>query len=64
MKLRFETAVCLPYCVAFLRAINVGGRFLKMAALAEHCRALGLADVQTYINSGNVIFLPQPLTPE
>ncbi len=46
----------MAYCVAFLRAINVGGRFLKMAALAEHCRALGLADVQTYINSGNVIF--------
>lgn len=42
--------------VAFLRAINVGGRFIKMAALAEHFRALGHADVSTYINSGNVIF--------
>jgi uncharacterized protein (DUF1697 family) len=42
--------------VAFLRAINVGGRFLKMAALAEHFRALGCADVTTFLNSGNVRF--------
>lgn len=42
--------------VAFLRAINVGGRYLKMAALAEHVRALGHEGVSTYINSGNVIF--------
>jgi uncharacterized protein (DUF1697 family) len=42
--------------VAFLRAINVGGRFLKMAALAEHFRALGCADVTTFLNSGNVLF--------
>jgi len=42
--------------VAFLRAINVGGRFVKMAQLAEHFRALGLAEVSTYINSGNVLF--------
>ena len=43
-------------CVAFLRAINVGGRFVKMAVLAQHFRALGHGDVQTYINSGNVVF--------
>ena len=42
--------------VAFLRAINVGGRYIKMAALAEHFRVLGYAGVSTYINSGNVIF--------
>jgi uncharacterized protein (DUF1697 family) len=42
--------------VAFLRAINVGGRFLKMAALAEHFRTLGCADVTTFLNSGNVLF--------
>lgn len=42
--------------VAFLRAVNVGGRFIKMAALAEHVRALGHSEVQTYINSGNLIF--------
>jgi uncharacterized protein (DUF1697 family) len=42
--------------VAFLRAINVGGRFVKMATLAGHFRDLGHSDVQTYINSGNVVF--------
>lgn len=42
--------------VAFLRAINVGGRFVKMATLAQHFRALGHDEVETYINSGNVVF--------
>ncbi len=42
--------------VVFLRAINVTGRFVKMAELAAHCQALGLHDVQTFINSGNVVF--------
>jgi uncharacterized protein (DUF1697 family) len=46
----------VPTVVAFLRAINVGGRFLKMADLAAHFSSLGLADVSTYINSGNVLF--------
>ncbi|MGL4573929.1 MAG: DUF1697 domain-containing protein [Burkholderiaceae bacterium] len=42
--------------VAFLRAINVTGRFIKMEALRAHFEALKLADVETFINSGNVIF--------
>jgi len=42
--------------VAFLRAINVGRRFVKMATLAQHFRALGHDEVETYINSGNVVF--------
>ena len=42
--------------VVFLRAINVTWRFVKMAELAAHCQALGLHDVQTFINSGNVVF--------
>ena len=46
----------MPTYVALLRAINVTGRFIKMATLAEHFRALGGYDVQTFINSGNVIF--------
>ena len=46
----------MPKYVAFLRAINVGGRFLKMNVLAEHFRSLGHSEVQTYINSGNVVF--------
>ena len=43
--------------VAFLRAINVGGtRVIKMADLKRMFESFGCADVQTYINSGNVIF--------
>lgn len=49
-----KTAVATA--VAFLRAINVGGRFIKMAELAAHFDSLGLVDVSTYINSGNVLF--------
>lgn len=43
--------------VAFLRGINVGGhRQIKMADLQRMCKALGLGRVQTYIQSGNVLF--------
>src|SRR6202048_1810277 len=43
--------------VAFLRAVNVGGKgIVSMAAIKEALAALGLSDVRTYINSGNVIF--------
>ena len=42
--------------IAFLRAINVGGRTIKMETLRQHFEALGLARVETFINSGNVIF--------
>src|SRR4029077_8272389 len=43
--------------VAFLRGINVGGNsIVSMAAIKEALVALGLTDVRTYINSGNVIF--------
>lgn len=41
---------------AFLRAINVGGHTVKMEALRDLFTALGLADVETFIASGNVIF--------
>jgi uncharacterized protein (DUF1697 family) len=42
--------------VAFLRAVNVGGRIVKMAELKEIFQRLGLTDVSTFIASGNVIF--------
>jgi uncharacterized protein (DUF1697 family) len=43
--------------VAFLRGINVGGKNkIKMETLRETLIALGFENVQTYINSGNVIF--------
>ena len=48
--------------IAILRGINVGtGRKVPMADLKKLCENLGLHDVQTYIQSGNVVFeLPQP----
>jgi len=43
--------------IAFLRGVNVGGKsVVSMAAIKEALVALGLSDVRTYINSGNVIF--------
>src|SRR5258708_38190391 len=43
--------------VAFLRGVNVGGKgIVSMAAIKEVLVALGLSEVRTYINSGNVIF--------
>jgi uncharacterized protein (DUF1697 family) len=42
--------------VAFLRAVNVGGRVVKMTELKQTFERLGLDDVSTFIASGNVIF--------
>jgi uncharacterized protein (DUF1697 family) len=42
--------------VAFLRAINVGGRVVKMATLKQIFVGLKLAEVETFIASGNVVF--------
>ncbi len=42
--------------VAFLRAINVGGRTVKMEVLRQLFETLGLLNVETFIASGNVIF--------
>ncbi|MEO8060272.1 MAG: DUF1697 domain-containing protein [Burkholderiales bacterium] len=43
-------------CIAFLRAVNVGGRIVKMDALKAQFEALALTNVSTFIASGNVIF--------
>ena len=43
--------------IALLRGINVGGhRKIKMVDLKEMLRTMGLQDVVTYIQSGNVVF--------
>ncbi|MGQ0826477.1 MAG: DUF1697 domain-containing protein [Actinomycetota bacterium] len=42
--------------VAFLRAVNVGTRTVAMARLRAEFEALGLDEVATYVNSGNVVF--------
>jgi uncharacterized protein (DUF1697 family) len=46
----------MPRYAAFLRAVNVGGRFVRMAALRDALTAAGLLDVTSYIQSGNLVF--------
>lgn len=46
----------MPRFIAFLRAINVGGHVVKMARLRLLFESLGVAHVETFIASGNVIF--------
>lgn len=41
---------------AFLRAINVTGRFIRMERLRRVFKEMGFTNVQTYIQSGNVLF--------
>jgi len=43
--------------IALIRGINVGGhKKLKMADVKVMCEQLGLADVRTHLQSGNVVF--------
>jgi uncharacterized protein (DUF1697 family) len=50
--------------IALLRGINVSGRnTIPMAELRTLCTELGWGDVQTYIQSGNVIFTARTSIP-
>lgn len=42
--------------IALLRAVNVAPRIVKMADLRVLCEELGWEGVQTYIQSGNIVF--------
>ena len=42
--------------IAFLRAVNLGKRTVKMARIVEIVERLGYEQVWTHINSGNVVF--------
>lgn len=42
--------------ITFLRAVNVGGRIVKMEKLKKIFEELKLKSVKTFIQSGNVIF--------
>ncbi len=42
--------------VALLRGVNVGGRTIPMSDLRAGCEAMGLDDVSTVLQSGNVLF--------
>ena len=45
----------MPVYVAMLRGVNAGGNPLKMAWLREACGELGFGEVQTYLQSGNLV---------
>ena len=42
--------------VALLRAVNVGGRGVKMAELRKLFADIGFADARTHLQTGNVVF--------
>lgn len=47
----------MPIYAAFLRAINVGGRnIIKMSELKECLETIHLKHIQTFLQSGNVVF--------
>lgn len=47
----------MPVLISLLRGVNVGGhQKIKMDALRELYESLGLKEVRTYIQSGNVVF--------
>lgn len=48
----------MPVIISLLRGINVGGHHqIKMDALKSLCESLGLQKPQTYVQSGNVVFI-------
>ena len=51
-----EPGAVLTTYIAFLRGINVGGRMAKMDRLRAIFTELGLSNVRSYIQSGNVFF--------
>ncbi len=42
--------------VAMPRGVNVGGNSLRMDWLREACEGIGLENVRTYVQSGNIVF--------
>ncbi len=46
----------MPRYVAFLRAVNVGGRVVKMDALKKIVESMGFTGVESFIASGNLAF--------
>jgi uncharacterized protein (DUF1697 family) len=54
----------MPIYIALLRGINVGPhKRMKMEKLRASCQALGLKQVKTFIQSGNLIFQGEKISP-
>ena len=54
----------MPTYVAFLRAVNIGRRQTPMARMRATLEASGFTDVQTYIQTGNVLLTTTARSPE
>jgi uncharacterized protein (DUF1697 family) len=58
-----ETAMSVV--IALLRGVNVtGNHMVKMETLRALCSALGCTEVQTYLQSGNLVFRAKEKTPK
>ncbi len=54
----------MPVYIAMLRGINVSGQnIIRMEDLRRICTGLGLRNVETYAQSGNVVFLTRATPP-
>lgn len=52
-----KTSSDMKKYVALLRGINISGqKLIKMAELRAHMEGAGFQDVETYIQSGNIVF--------
>jgi uncharacterized protein (DUF1697 family) len=60
MRQEWKAGEGMEKFVALLRGINVGGRNrIGMADLRALCGGLGWGEVETYIQSGNVVFMAE-----
>ncbi|HKS68651.1 MAG TPA: DUF1697 domain-containing protein [Candidatus Acidoferrales bacterium] len=46
----------MPTYIALLRGVNIGQNLLKMERLRDLCRQIGMKNVRTYVQSGNLVF--------
>ena len=54
----------MPAYIAMLRGINVSGQnIIRMEDLRRICTGLGFRNVETYAQSGNVVFLTRAMPP-
>ena len=63
--IEFTFNFSMPIYIAMLRGINVSGqKLVKMEKLPASLAELGLGAVQTYIQSGNIVFQAAKQSPE
>jgi uncharacterized protein (DUF1697 family) len=54
----------VPAYIALLRGVNVSGQnIMRMEDLRRICTGLGFRNVETYVQSGNIVFLTSAMPP-